>query len=107
MFWDLLIIFFIVFIVWPLIKFFWAIRKAQKQAHRAFEQATGTKWGQHKSKNHNTTSYKEKIFDSNVGEYVEFEEVEHDNTPDNEEKSTSKKFKIEQQVTDAEWEDIK
>lgn len=104
---EILLILFIVFIVWPLIKFFWAIRKAQKQARQAFEQATGTKWGKHNNKNHNTTACKEKIFDSNVGEYVEFEEVEHDNSLEREERSTSKKFNVEQQITDAEWEDIK
>lgn len=106
MFWDILLIFFIVFIVWPIVKFFWTIRKAHKQARRAFEEATGTKWNQRNQPQHSTV--KEKIFDSNVGEYVEFEEIEH--TPDNNETQYNTKKqqpKIEQQIVDAEWEDIK
>lgn len=108
MFWDLLIIFIIIFIVWPLIKFFWAIRKAQKQARQAFEQATGTKWNERNNPHNSTPAGKEKIFDRNVGEYVEFEEIEH--TPDRTETQTNTgnpQPKIEQQIVDAEWEEIK
>lgn len=92
--------------MWPIVKFFWTIRKAHKQARRAFEEATGTKWNQRNQPQHSTV--KEKIFDSNVGEYVEFEEIEH--TPDNNETQYNTKKqqpKIEQQIVDAEWEDIK
>ncbi len=106
MFWDILLIFFIVFIVWPIVKFFWTIRKAHRQARRTFEETTGTKWNQ-RNETRNTT-VKEKIFDSNVGEYVEFEEIEH--TPNNGETQSGtqkQQPKIEQQIIDAEWEDIK
>lgn len=106
MFWDILLIFFIVFIVWPIVKFFWAIRKAHKQARRAFEEATGTKWNQRTEPRN--TPVKEKIFDRNVGEYVEFEEIEHTaDSSETQSDTTNPQPKIEQQIVDAEWEDIK
>ena len=103
---SILLVLFIVFIVWPLIKFIWAIRKAHMQARRAFEEATGTKWNQRNEARN--TPVKEKIFDRNVGEYVEFEEIEHTSNNTGTQPNTSNpQPKIEQQIVDAEWEDIK
>ena len=98
---------FLVFIVWPLVKFLWAIRKAHKQARKAFEQATGTQWKQYKKESKTPPVNKEKIFDKNVGEYVDFEDIETASATTTENTTQAQQAKIEHQIEDAEWEEIK
>ena len=67
---------------------------------KAFEQASQQQQQQQKQE-----AEREKIFDRNVGEYVDFEEIE--NTDGNSEPHYNPTVKIEPQIEYAEWEDIK
>lgn len=103
----LIIILFILFFVWPLLRVAFAVRRAHKQARKAYEEAFGHRQRQD---NRSASPEKEKIFDRNVGEYVEFEEIECTSSTDsqgNDNTVNRKNVKIEHQVVDAEWEDIK
>lgn len=105
---EILLILFILFFVWPLLRVVFAVRRAQKQARKAYEEAFGR--GRQQGNRESVSPEKEKIFDRNIGEYVEFEEIEcsqsSETAPDGETKY-GKNVKIERQVVDAEWEDIK
>lgn len=84
-------------LLWPVIKIGYKIYRAQRQMRKAFEQASQQQQKQE--------AEREKIFDRNVGEYVDFEEIE--NTDGNSEPHYNPTVKIEPQIEDAEWEDIK
>lgn len=84
-------------LLWPVIKIGYKIYRAQRQMRKAFEQASQQQQKQEADR--------EKIFDRNVGEYVDFEEIE--NTDGNSEPHYNPTVKIEPQIEDAEWEDIK
>lgn len=89
-----------------------AVRKAQRQARDAFSQFTGNA-GQERRRTGGWTGGKKrrnKVIDRNVGEYVDFEEVETSGeagTKPEAGDTTKSGYKVEQQVVDAEWEDIK
>lgn len=85
------------FLLWPVIKIGYKIHRAQRQMRNAFEQAARQQQQQE--------AEREKIFDRNVGEYVDFEEIE--NTDNNTKPQYNPTVKIEPQIEDAEWEDIK
>lgn len=87
-------------LLWPVIKIGYKIYRAQRQMRKAFEQASQQQQQQQKQE-----ADREKIFDRNVGEYVDFEEIE--NTDGNSEPHYNPTVKIEPQIEDAEWEDIK
>lgn len=107
---EFFLILILVFVVWPLLRLYLAVRKAQKQARDAFSQFAGggnagdggrrkAGWsgGRRKSRG--------KVIDGSVGEYVDFEEIDvKDENGDDREKKTS--YRVEQQVVDAEWEDV-
>ncbi len=110
---TILLFLFIFFVVIPLFKVFSAVYKAKKQMRNAFRQAQGGQRRQERkagwSKN---TEEKEKIFDRRVGEYVDFEEIEHSEQPGgetagNKQDNCRQCGKVERQIVDAEWEDIK
>lgn len=92
----LLVLLFLV--LWPVIKIGYHIYRAQRQMRKAYEQASRQQQQQQEAE-------REKIFDRNVGEYVDFEEIE--NTDSNSEPHYKPTVKIEPQIEDAEWEDIK
>lgn len=99
----ILVILFIIF--WPVIRVFLAIRRATREARRAFSgrQSTGERSHRADTSGHRK---RRKVFSRNEGEYVEFEEV----TVTEERKSsngTSKTTVKESQVEDAEWEDVR
>ena len=90
-----------IFIIWPIVRVAGAISKARRQFYdrqEAFRQAYGAN-----NQNNN------KIFSRNDGEYVEFEEVTTASSYTETKKNGygEERYTVEQQVTDAEWEDIK
>ncbi len=108
---EIILILILVFVVWPLFKFYLAIKNAQRQARDAFSQFGGAQQTQDNRQRKGGWSgmrSRKKVIDPNVGEYVEFEEVEanHESSSANSTKNGSS-YRVEQQVEDAEWEDIK
>ncbi len=110
---EIILILILVFIVWPVFKFYLAIKKAQRQARDAFSQFGG---GQQQSESRRQRKggwsgmrSRKKVIDPNVGEYVEFEEVEvkQEFADTGKNTSSTSSYRVEQQVEDAEWEDIK
>lgn len=93
-----LILVLVFFLLWPVIKIGHKIHRAQRQMRSAFEQAARQQQQQQEAE-------REKIFDRNVGEYVDFEEIE--NTDNDTKPQYNPTVKIEPQIEDAEWEDIK
>lgn len=103
---TILLILFIVFIVVPLVRFYLAVKRTQKHMRDTFQngqqqqQQSGRKSGWTKA-----PSRRRKKIDDNVGEYVRFEEI--DGSRPNSESNNTSKVETEQQIVDAEWEDIK
>lgn len=110
---SLFFLIFIIFIGWillrPVIRIWSTVHKAQKQANDFFRAASGytDQSGQRRRESRTQQSRRQhKKIDPSVGEYVEFEEISvysDSFTQQNQEV----KFKPEQQIEDAEWEDIK
>lgn len=104
---------FIIFIVWcllhPIIRVWTTVRQAQKQANDFFSAASGgtRQSGSRRKENRSQQRRRpRKKIDPNVGEYVEFEEISvYSSTNTYQEREV--KFTPEQQIEDAEWEDIK
>ena len=97
---TLIILALLFLVLWPVIKIGYQIYRVQRQMRKAFEQASRQQQQQQQQE-----AEREKIFDRNVGEYVDFEEIE--NTDSNSEPHYNPTVKIEPQIEDAEWEDIK
>ncbi len=109
---TILLILLIWFIIIPIARVLWAGRKVYRQYKKAAEQAAGQTsnpyhqkrkggWGKHQ--------HQKKKFDKNVGEYVDFEEINapqphYSATSDNTQAPHSSR---ESQIEDAEWEEIK
>lgn len=110
---EFVLLIIILFVVWPLLRFYMMLRKAQRQARDAFSQFQGEgKDGSRQRKGgwSGGRQSRKKVIDRNVGEYVEFEEVEISRDSETKTGSDSRKesgYKVEQQVVDAEWEEIK
>lgn len=94
-----LLLILVFFLLWPVIKIGYKIHRAQRQMRSAFEQAARQQQQQQQE------AEREKIFDRNVGEYVDFEEI--DDTDNDTKSQYNPTVKIEPQIEDAEWEDIK
>lgn len=107
-FFLLLILF---FIIYPMLRALWAgfklhrnWRKATEGFRDAYRRAAGSQPQQPKPK-------KKKI-DPNVGEYVAFEEIKtettaYSSTETSADGTTTTEIKVESQIEDAVWEDIK
>lgn len=103
-----------IFFIWPLIRVGLTVSRVRKQARQAYEQMYNQNCGgagaqQKRTRkpgwNASATPRKKKI-DASVGDYVPFEEVsEVSNARTDSSGRTS--FTVEQQITDAEWEEIK
>ena len=104
---------FIIFIAWfllrPIIRVWTTVRRAQKQANDFFNAASGDT-RQSGNRRRETRSQQrrrpQKKIDPNIGEYVEFEEISVYSDA-NTYQQHEVKFSPEQQIEDAEWEDIK
>ncbi len=101
-----------IFIIWPIVHVAGAISKARRQFYdrqEAFRQAYGANNQNNNSRQNQPHKGKRKIFSRNDGEYVEFEEVTTASSYTETKKNGygEERYTVEQQVTDAEWEDIK
>ncbi len=109
---DIIFLLLVIFLVWPLFRFYLAMRKAQRQARDVFSQFSGNdRTGQRRTGGWSgSRKRRKKVIDDSIGEYVDFEEIETQEQSDSKPKEDSNPkagYKIEQQVVDAEWEDIK
>lgn len=102
-----------IFFIWPLFRVMFTMHRVRKQARQAYEQMYNQNYGgaraQQRSRkpgwNATATPRKKKI-DPSVGDYVPFEEVSEVSTGRTD-SSGRNSFTVEQQITDAEWEEIK
>ena len=105
---TLILIFIIVFIIWPIVKTAVRLNQARKAARDFFGghyTPTGNPAGDRKA-GWTTPPKKTKIITKDVGEYVSFQEL----PPDGSTQSTyyySETTYSESQISDAEWEEIK
>lgn len=114
---EFLLLLFIIFIVIPILRGVWAVYKLRRKAKNAFRQFEEQVRQQQEAYNRsNRQEYsedvpktKKKKIDSSQGEYVEWEEVKvSEHTLETCSNAQSEvKIEKEQQITDAEWEEIK
>lgn len=101
-------------ILWPVLKLGYKVHKAQSQARKAYEEAFGYRQPhssgdgtrQRGPRESRDNGARRKVFTAEDGEYVEFEEIEID-VKEASGPAPVGDFKPEQQVEDAEWEDIR
>lgn len=116
---EFLLIILAIWIIPKLIRGFLIINKAQKQARNFYEQMYNATGGAQQEERRQrgrkpgwtTPSQRRKKIDPEVGEYVKFQEVTVEETAqtttDTSTGDTTTTYTVEQQVTDAEWEEIK
>lgn len=113
---KLLIILFLILVIWPIVKvlyYLFSARKFARQQQEAFRKAYSRSadgsdsdhYGGGDNQRHR--GRKRKIFSKADGEYVDFEEISSDTTIGEEASATSGTYTREDQVSDAEWTDIK
>lgn len=115
MFEFLLFLLILFYVVPKLIKLWlqWYIRRRQREAQQRMSDMFNSARGRTATDEQGEQPYdkhKKKKIDSNVGEYVSFEEISTDSASAHDtdsEATASRKGKSEPQVEDAEWEDIK
>lgn len=78
------------------------VSKVRNQTRDMFNQATG----RGKKQNNSQPQPKQKKIDPNVGEYVEFEEIQVSETKTQTSTYSSATYKSESQIDDVEWEEI-
>ncbi|MCM1483707.1 MAG: DUF4834 family protein [Muribaculaceae bacterium] len=107
------------FLFWPLIRTALALRAAQKRARQAFTQAQKAAeeatrrnrpggWSRQDptGASRRSARHKKKI-DPTVGEYVEWEEIKVESTTTTSTTDSRDTYVTEEQIVDAEWEDIR
>ncbi len=90
----------IIYLLWPAIRIFHQISNAQRRGQEYWRGFTGSAPGSGQSPHPRST--RRKKIDDNVGEYVDFEEIPGPYTP-----PTPTPFTPEQQISDADFEEIK
>lgn len=115
---EFLLLLFIIFIVVPICRIGWTIYKVRRQYRQAFNAARGQSRRREPEQRRGGWSAprkrKAKVVGRNEGEYVEWEDVttvEHSETsatygPDTATES-SESIRVEERITDAEWEEVK
>lgn len=116
---ELFVVAFLILFVWKLIQAYLIVRKAREQARKIFEQMYGgadtsqtAADREQRKPGWSTPAERKKKIDPEVGEYVKFQEISVAETTETTEKSgsttttTTTTTVVEQQVIDAEWEDI-
>lgn len=114
---EFLLLLFIIFIVVSVVRVAWTIHKVRRQYRQAFEAARGQASRQQSDSNRHRGGWsvprrkKGKVVDRNEGEYVEWEEVTVSgysaSTDGNGSRGDSENIRVEERITDAEWEEIK
>lgn len=98
----LLFIFIILPIIITLIRAAFFVHRARKSVRDAFRGTGGTD----NSGQNDTTPRRSKKIDPNEGEYVAFEDITISTTETSDDRRRSTRYTVEQQIVDAEWEDI-
>lgn len=116
-FFTLLLIFFIILILRPLWRGFIMYRRYRKAVRDAFgfnpgarsakSGTSGRTSGQASSRANHQPGRPHKVFTKEMGEYVAFEEVAATASTTDNTGRTSSRTVVEQQVSDAEWEEIR
>lgn len=109
---TILLLILLFFVILPLLRGAIAVYRAQRQAREMFNMFTGR--GQSSGGHSNAgnrqadtaSRQKKKKIDPSVGEYVEFEEIHTTATASSQSGRSTTTTEIEQQIVDAEWEDI-
>lgn len=104
-----------IFIVWPIVRVFYYLYNARKFARqqqeafrKAYSRATEGSGSNYEPDSRQNQSRKKKVFSKTDGEYVDFEEISCETTTIGTETSaTSDTYIREDQVSDAEWTEIK
>lgn len=111
----LLLIFLFILVIWPVIKVGYYLFKAQRTARRsrdAFRDAYSRTYGRNYGGDYSNGGgapaqpRKKKVFSKTDGEYVEFEEIECELTEEYS-STSSDTYVREEQVSDAEWTEVK
>ncbi len=105
----ILLILFLWFVLRPVLKFFLTVKRLQNEARRATGQGRHSEHSQRERKAGWTTpAARRKKFGSDIGEYVEYEEITATSTPPATKQAESGGHtRTESQIVDVEWEDIK
>lgn len=106
--WILLLLLFI-FVIWPLIRVAIAVNRVKKNARQAYEAMYGQQAErprQRKAGWSTPETAKKKKIDRNVGDYVAYEELPAEPATGNGTRQTPRQGSTEQQIVDADWEEI-
>jgi FtsZ-interacting cell division protein ZipA len=110
-----LLILLIIFILWPIVKLVWRFNQARSQAQKMYDQFYRQQQSQTDDYQQSGESEtRRKRFDSSMGEYVDYEEIQDDSSssqqstqPSQPSDETPRHSRFDEpQVSDAEWEDI-
>lgn len=109
-----LLILLAIWLIPKLVRGFLFVHRIKKQANAMYEHMYGARPDTQSQPRRNkagwsTPTPKRKKIDPEVGEYVKFQEIEvsEESTLNSDTSGTSGEYRVEQQVTDAEWEDVK
>ncbi len=107
-----LLILLLVFVVPKIIRAFLIVHRVRRQARQIFEQMYGAQQPpepERRKPGWSAPAPRRKKIDPNVGEYVKFQEIRTEETVEQRtdaEGNTTATVAVEQQITDAEWEEI-
>lgn len=109
MFLYIILILFLIFILPGLIRGITAIHRFRRQTREAFNAMYGRPQQQERKAGWSGNNrQKKKKIDKDVGEYVSFEDITVEQTSETRTDASGSTFhETEQQITDAEWEDIR
>lgn len=94
---------FLAVVLYPLFKVGRTVRNVRKNFSEAYRQQTQNARGEREGQ-YDPTTGRQKKYDTSEGEYVDFEEVQEPVQPT--EKHQSEQFQREEQISDAEFEEI-
>lgn len=103
--WTFLLLIFLLLILYPILKVGFAVWRMRRQARKLYEEVM-----RQQRTTEQTTPKHEKIFGSDVGEYVEFEEIDDSandtNEPADDKTAPLHPSKRRKRIIDVEWEDV-
>ncbi|MCH5219250.1 MAG: hypothetical protein J1F20_01675 [Muribaculaceae bacterium] len=108
----LLILVLVVWLLLPVIKVFWQLHKMRRNPKSFLDNLFGNfgaEGTRPKEERHQQQPKKGPKIPDDVGEYVQFEEVDvkvEESQYVNNDGSTTTRFKVEEQIVDVEWEDL-
>lgn len=102
-----LLILLFIFIGIPLIKVGWKIYRLQREAKKAFSQFNQQQQEHTQEYESQQRKQQKRQRRKSMGEYIEFEEVDNNTTPQQSSTQSQSRIKDEPLITDAEWEEIK